>query len=124
MAWMAAAGGMALAICAQVILSRQVGLGLALYAVALLPSALSLSFPDENPSVMRTGNAIPVVFTLVALPVGVWTEGVARAWQRRRQRVLACPLVAVLVAALAWVNGQRVFVRYLEGYLEALGGAG
>ncbi|MFQ6101714.1 MAG: glycosyltransferase family 39 protein [Anaerolineae bacterium] len=93
-------------------------------AVALLPSALSLSFPEENPSVMRTSSAIPVVFALTALPIGAWTEGVARAWRRRWQWALVWAVAVVLAVGLVWVNGHRVFVSYVEGYLEALGGAG
>jgi len=88
--------------------------------IALLPSALSLSFPNENPSVMRASCGIPVVFTLAALPVGVWTEGVARAWGQRWQRVLAWAGVLVLIVAVVWANGHRIFVRYPDGYRKVL----
>jgi len=89
-------------------------------AVALLPSALALPFPKENPSVVRTGSGMPVVLTVVALPVGVWTAGVARAWGRRWQRALAAVGVIALAVALMWVNERRVFVRYVEGYRRAV----
>jgi hypothetical protein len=39
--------------------------------VLLLPSALSLAYPVENPSAVRTGGAIPVVMVIAALPVGL-----------------------------------------------------
>ncbi len=35
----------------------------------LLPSILSLAYPQENPSVVRTGGAIPWVMLVVALPL-------------------------------------------------------
>ena len=37
--------------------------------VLTLPSTLSLSFPEENPSINRSGTAIPVVFLVAALAV-------------------------------------------------------
>jgi hypothetical protein len=84
--------------------------------VGLLPSALSLSFPGENPSVVRASSAIPVVLTLAALPVGVWTEGILQAWSRRWQRILVCLGTAGLLLPLVLVNGHRIFVRYAEEY--------
>jgi hypothetical protein len=37
--------------------------------ILLLPSILSLAFPGENPSVVRSGGAIPVVMIIVAIPL-------------------------------------------------------
>jgi hypothetical protein len=85
-------------------------------AVGLLPSALSLSFPGENPSVMRASSAIPVVLTLAALPIGVWTEGILQAWDQRWQRILVCLGGAVLLLASVSANAHRIFVRYAEEY--------
>ncbi len=89
-------------------------------AVSLLPSALVLSHPGENPSVMRTSNAIPVVFAIAALPVGLWVQGIWRASLRRGSRILTGAATALLVIALLGVNGHRVFVRYAESYRGAV----
>ncbi len=85
-------------------------------AVSMLPSALALSHPGENPSVMRTSCAIPVVFAVAALPMGLWTQGIWANMTQRRPRVLAGIAVAVLIAALVGVNFHRVFVRYADAY--------
>ncbi|MBI5030183.1 MAG: glycosyltransferase family 39 protein [Chloroflexi bacterium] len=42
---------------------------LAAFVAFLLPSALSLAFPNENPSLVRTGGAIPFAAILLALPL-------------------------------------------------------
>ena len=39
--------------------------------VLLLPSTLSLAFPNENPSVVRAAGAIPFVFLLAAVPLAL-----------------------------------------------------
>ncbi len=44
-------------------------------AILVLPSALSIAFPQENPSVVRVGGAIPFVFIVTALPLA-WLEKV------------------------------------------------
>jgi len=85
-------------------------------AVSLLPSALALPFPEENPSVMRTSAAIPVVFAVTALPAGLLTQGAWQAMERHWQRAVTGAATAALVVALTWVNCDRVFVRYVEGY--------
>jgi hypothetical protein len=84
--------------------------------VGLLPSALSLSFPGENPSVMRASSAIPVILTLAALPIGMWTEGVLQAWGQRWQRILVCLSGAILLLTSMSANAHRIFVRYAEEY--------
>ncbi len=88
--------------------------------ISLLPSALVLSHPGENPSVMRTSSGIPVVFAVTALPIGLWTQGIWKASLRRGPRILAIAAVALLVIALIGVNHHRVFVRYAEAYRRAV----
>lgn len=39
--------------------------------VMVLPSAMSVAFPEENPSVVRAGGAIPIAVLLAALPLDV-----------------------------------------------------
>ena len=84
--------------------------------VALLPSALSLSFPEENPSVLRTCCAIPVVFTIVAGPVAIWTERMWRAWPRSWMRGLAGVGLALLALSVIRLNATRVFETYVASY--------
>jgi hypothetical protein len=84
--------------------------------IAWLPSALALAFPDENPSVVRTGAAIPVIFTLVALPISRWSSGVRTTWQDRGWRALRAVLIAMLLVASVGLNAHRVFVRHAQSY--------
>lgn len=87
--------------------------------ILLLPSTLSLAFPNENPSVVRAGGAIPVVMALAAYPL--WLT-----WRRVRALPagdVARPLTALtLVVALgvaAWHNHTLYFDRYAKNYANS-----
>lgn len=77
----------------------------------LLPSALSLAFPGENPSNVRSGGAIPVVFTIAALPLAL---AIGTAWDLAKGagRLLPVGLALVMVALIAGANYQSYFVEY------------
>lgn len=81
----------------------------------MLPSALSLAFPEENPSLNRTGGAIVPVFLIV----GLGLEGVLRPLWARRPRWgsrLAWALGAMLLAGAAFLNFDLVFHQYDEEF--------
>ncbi len=86
----------------------------------LLPSALSLAVPGENPSLVEAGGAIPFVFMLAALPV-VWTvRAIAQSDGRVfRGRVAAAGLLALLLAVAARANFNRYFVDYAQTYRQS-----
>lgn len=89
-----------------------VGLG-----IMLLPSILSLAFPNENPSVVRAGGAIPFVFTIVALPLA-W---LARAFKQSMvdptvRRVIVTAVMALIVFISIVNNYLRYFVDFNESY--------
>ena len=89
----------------------------------LLPSILSLAFPQENPSVVRTGGAVPLVMIWVALPLAAVLQ---RLWQlgTRPGRGLAL-LVAAGLLLLAVANNYRwYFVTYDAETQEALWNTG
>jgi hypothetical protein len=50
-----------------------------LFAGGLLPSIMTLAFPQENPSTVRTGAAMPIVAMLIAIPPYLVARS-ARAW--------------------------------------------
>jgi hypothetical protein len=83
--------------------------------VLMLPSIMSLAFPDENPSLYRTGGAIVPVFLIVALAL----DGVMSAI-RRRYPVTGARLawgLAVLLLVLSSVQNYRlVFGDYSSQY--------
>ena len=84
---------------------------LAAFFVLLLPSVLSLAFPEENPSVVRTGGAIPFVMIIVALPLQILKR---RFWvlpSRFGRHIFAMVLTGLLLFALA-DNYRWYFVDY------------
>ena len=89
--------------------------------VLLLPSTLSLAFPGENPSVVRTGGAPPVVMIIAALPLFAWSVIAHRAASavgpRAARLTVAAGMTAALCGAAAY-NAQWYFVRYRRQYDE------
>ncbi len=84
--------------------------------VLLLPSILSLAFPNENPSVVRTAGAIPIVAVLVALGLYVATRAAKELGGARWGTWLAVPVLALALAATTRFNYQRYFESYLRSY--------
>lgn len=83
---------------------------------ALLPSVLAINYPDENPSVVRTSCAIPIVFTLAALPIGIWTENISVKHHEKHLKAVICVGFFCLIGSLIAMNGRRVFVDYPQAY--------
>jgi hypothetical protein len=99
--------------------------------ILLLPSALSLAFPMENPSVVRTGGAIPALMVTAALPVSLaisrglrdwppnWNRGdpggaIVRNW---RAALLILGGLTLAVAATV-INYRRYYVDYWNQYQQ------
>jgi hypothetical protein len=96
--------------------------------VLLLPSALSLAFPEENPSAARAGGAIPVVALLAALPVHVVIGALDDALRPRdwwRTLVLLGALFATTAAlTYGWYFGEYAWqYRRAAWNTTELGGA-
>lgn len=89
------------------------------FFVMLLPSILSLAFPQENPSVVRTGGAVPIVMIIVALPIvalakRLWTLPVAGV------RPIAVVGVAALLIGATVDNYHWYFVEYDMNTIQSL----
>ena len=87
--------------------------------VLMLPSILSLAFPEENPALNRTGAAAIPIFILMALAL----EGLLRGmWQRAKGgfgRALVVGLGGLLVLVSASQNYDLVFRQYASSYNAA-----
>lgn len=83
--------------------------------VLLLPSALSIAFPEENPSAVRIGGAIPVVALLAAVAVQAMIEALCGLFQGRGRWLAGVPAAAILVAA-AFLTYRWYFVTYDQQY--------
>jgi hypothetical protein len=81
----------------------------------LVPSALSIAFPDENPSVVRTGGALPALMIVCAAGPALLLEQL-RALGRPRLYAGALAGVAALALLVTGLNQQRVFVDYPAQY--------
>ena len=86
------------------------------FFVLTLPSTLSLAFPAENPSVNRSGTAIPVIFLVAALPV---VDLVARR-QSRDASVAAGAGLAALLAFSVYGNYRDYLVDFHRSYDKAV----
>lgn len=89
-------------------------------AVMLLPSALALAYPIENPSFTRASGTLPGVFFLAALPLGwvLWRIGGAGATDRdaRWRPVVAALVLAGVVSAIYPPNRDNYFTDYRLSY--------
>ena len=81
----------------------------------LVPSALSLAFPRENPSVVRTGGALPALMVVCATGPALVLEWL-RALGQRRAYAAALTAVVALGLLVTGLNQQRVFVAYPTQY--------
>ncbi|MBA3533137.1 MAG: hypothetical protein H0T73_14555 [Ardenticatenales bacterium] len=90
--------------------------------ILLLPSALALSYPRENPSVVRTGGALPVIMIMAALPLHCWLTSLRWALPDLRgalgnvQERLPVAFAVVVLAVVAFLNGRIYFGPYAATY--------
>ncbi len=85
---------------------------LTLLFFGLLPSILSLAYPAENPSTVRSGMAIPVVAILVTLPLALLFRQLAAWLGGQRGKVLAGAALAATLAFALRIN----FLQYFDVY--------
>ncbi|MGB8644530.1 MAG: glycosyltransferase family 39 protein [Anaerolineae bacterium] len=88
---------------------------LAVLVGLLLPSALAIAFPIENPSVVRAGGAIPFVLLIVALPLSRLVRAL-RNIPGRLGWALAGVAILALLAVSVQLNYTRYFVKFDEQY--------
>jgi len=84
--------------------------------IVLLPSTLSIAFPIENPSNIRTSGVIPLMIVMVALPVYLIGKQLVRALPGGTGVLLAVVLGASLFWQTASLNFEAYFVDYFENY--------
>jgi hypothetical protein len=82
----------------------------------MLPSILSLAFPEENPAPNRAGGALIPVFTVAGIALVSVISGLRAAWGRRSGVVVATATVALLLALAGLGNYRMLFGDYASGY--------
>ena len=82
----------------------------------MLPSILSLAFPNENPNLYRTGGAMVPVFLLAALALDGFMSTLETHLPRPWGARFAWAMALILFAASAWINYDLVFNKYFQQY--------
>ena len=85
----------------------------------LLPSVLSLAFPDENPILNRTSGAIIPVFLLAALAIEALIRPFEAAFQRGWRRSLGWLLAFCLLGLSMGQDYDLVFRQYFTQYAQS-----
>jgi len=80
--------------------------------ILLMPSILSLAFPDENPSLNRTGGAAVVVFVICALALDGLVSSLSGTKGERKRLYFAYAFTAVLFITSAFQNYDLVFHKF------------
>jgi hypothetical protein len=86
----------------------------------MMPSILSLAFPDENPALNRAGGAYIPVFLIAALALDGILSGIRSTLQGRAGTVLAVGITGVL---LTWSMAQNYDLVFNQFYTQYRGGA-
>ena len=87
--------------------------------VMLLPSALSIAYPVENPSHTRTSGAIPAVYALAALPLALLAERITRQWRSKAAGLAALGVFVFLVGASNAMNTRTYFNEFRQSYITS-----
>jgi hypothetical protein len=85
--------------------------------VLMLPSILSIAFPDENPNLYRTGGAIVPVFLMAGLALDSLMAAIEKGIRDRWGKVLAFFLAVILLGINAAQDSDLVFRQYNQNYL-------
>jgi hypothetical protein len=82
----------------------------------MLPSILSLAFPDENPALNRASGAIIPVFLIIAIALDGLMSGVERRVPSKAGVTLSWALAVMLILISALGNYDLVFNQYQRSY--------
>lgn len=86
--------------------------------IMLLPSALAIGFPGENPSHTRTSGALPLVYLAAALPIAIIARRLMRMFSGRGA-ALAVIFCGGVILLANQQNTHLYFDRYSDTYIEA-----
>lgn len=84
--------------------------------IMLLPSALSIAQPIENPSATRTSGSLPAVYLIAALPIGLFVSQMGRVFKQLGARIGVVMITGLVIIALS-LNSQTYFDKYYQTYI-------
>jgi 4-amino-4-deoxy-L-arabinose transferase-like glycosyltransferase len=82
----------------------------------MLPSVLSLAFPDENPALNRASGAIVPVFLIIAIALDGLMSGIERRVPSKAGATLSWAMAVILILISALGNYDLVFNQYQRSY--------
>jgi hypothetical protein len=85
--------------------------------VMLLPSALSIAYPIENPSATRTSGALPEAYLFAALPLALVMRSAIRLVSGWRGAAIAAGVAAAITLLAFNANASLYFGTDTESYL-------
>ena len=89
---------------------------LLLIPLLMLPSILSLAFPDENPSLNRTGGAMIPVFLIIAIAVENLVTNLRSSLPGRAGKWISTAIILILAGISMQTNARLVFVDYYQQF--------
>jgi hypothetical protein len=84
--------------------------------ILMLPSILSLAFPDENPALNRAAGAIIPVFLIIAIALDGLMSGMEKRTPSRTGSILPWGLAVILIFISCLANYDLVFNQYQRAY--------
>ncbi len=87
--------------------------------IMLLPSALSIAFPIENPSAARTSGSLPPAYLIAALPLALLALSMLKLAKGRSGPILATGLVAAVTLLSYSANSNLYLDDYKESYISS-----
>ncbi len=84
--------------------------------IMLLPSALSIAYPIENPSATRTSGSLPEAYLFAALPLALVWVAIRRLLPNWWGKVAGSAVVGVVLLVAASANWNTYFVDFNESY--------
>lgn len=84
--------------------------------IMLMPSALSIAYPLENPSATRTSGTLPEAYLFTALPLAIIVLDIMKLSIRRWGYAIVGGLLVLVVGGSYIANSYTVFERYPRTY--------
>ncbi len=87
--------------------------------IMLLPSALSIAYPIENPSATRTSGSLPEAYLFAALPLALVWLTLCRLFPKWWGRVVGSVAVGAVLLIAASANWNTYFVDFNQSYTDS-----
>ncbi len=87
--------------------------------IMLLPSALSIAYPIENPSATRTSGSLPEAYLFAALPLALVWLAFRRFFPGWRGTIAGSAIVGIVLLFAASANWNMYFVEFNQSYTDS-----